>query len=110
MRENGIEIDTRTGRPEFWNWWNNETKKAYLRGKAKRAGVDVDALEEIIHDVIKSLGPDLRHLRYDIAAEIQKAIRELKASQARAKAYKPYVEKQTCSGRCEGCKPKCWET
>jgi hypothetical protein len=107
MRENGIEIDSRTKRPEFWTTWPDEQKRIWLRGRAQRAGVPVDELEEIIVDVIKSCGPELRQLRRDIPGEVAAAIRELKKTNSTRKTISG---KSTCSGRCENCRPKCWET
>jgi hypothetical protein len=105
MRESyGIEVDSRTGKPEFFSRWSPELQKIYLRGKAKRGGADVDLLDEIIHDVIKNIGPKLARFSVDLPALIAAAIRELKTRQ------KSSGPKQTCSGRCDDCRPKCWET
>ena len=68
------------------NWsgegWRKFQKTAALRARAAKV-IDINLLDSIIADVMKTIGPQLRQFKIDLPAKINEAIRELKAQKSR---------------------------
>jgi len=70
--------------PKNYTEEQRKFKNLSLRRRVQKAGWDVNLIDEIIADVIKTIGPDLRRcFSVDLPAKINAAIAELKSQKSR---------------------------